>query len=124
MIAQFFLSQTEKPLIIRHAWPIVWLLVLTLHVIAFGILFWSVRSTEDLIILRYNAYLGIDLLGVWWQVYLMPALTFLFVLINLGMAKLLIVRGYPNVAALFLIGSILLAGSVVVVAGTLSFINI
>lgn len=124
MTPELLTLQTEKPWLLRYAWPISWLLAVVLHGVASGVLFWSIRSREDLVILRYNAYLGIDLLGIWWQVFLMPGITFFFVLINFMMAKLLFTRGYPWVAALFLIGSILLSGSVVVVAATLSFINI
>lgn len=124
MISHLFSSNAEKPWLLRYAWSISWFLTVILHVAASGILFWSIRAREDLVILRYNAYLGIDLLGVWWQVFLVPGITFLFVLINFLMAKLLFSRGYPGVAALFLLGSILLSGSIVVVAATLSFINI
>lgn len=124
MMSQPLFLNTEKSWIFRYAWPISWFLVITLHGLAGGLLYWFIRPSEDLVILRYNAYLGIDLLGVWWQVFLVPGITFLFVLINFIMAKLLFSRGYPGVAALFLIGSILLSGSAVVVAATLSFINI
>lgn len=108
----------------RFTWPIVWLAIILIHLAAVGIIFWSVESREDLVILRYNAYLGIDLLGVWWQLFLMPAITFIFSLFNFLLAKLLFGRGYPGVASLFLIGSILLSLAMGVVAATLSFINI
>lgn len=108
----------------RFAWPIVWVTTVLLHGGASGLLFWSIHSREELVILRYNAYLGIDLLGMWWQVFLMPALTFFFVLVNLGMAKILFSRGQPGAAALFLLGSVLLSAALMVAAIALSFINI
>ncbi|TXG75847.1 hypothetical protein E6Q11_06325 [Candidatus Dojkabacteria bacterium] len=124
MIAQSFHSSAFGGWLKRFAWPIVWLTVILLHVGAVAVIFWSVESREDLVILRYNAYLGINLLGVWWQLFLMPAITFVFTLLNFLLAKLLFGRGYPGVAALFLIGSVLLSLAMVVVAATLSFINI
>lgn len=124
MMSNIFDLEGEKPWLLRQAWSITWALTFIFHGAAVGLLYWFVQSRDDLVILRYNAYLGIDLLGVWWQLFLMPALTFLFVLINLLLAKLLFSRGYPGVATLFMLGSILLSGSVVVVAATLAFINI
>ncbi len=113
----------ETTWFLRFAWSLSAGASLLLHGAAIGLLWWFVRPREDLVILRYNAYLGIDLLGVWWQIFLVPALTFFFVLVNLGIAQLVLRRGYPSVAALFLLGSLLLSLAVLVVAATLSFIN-
>ncbi len=124
MIAQLFTSSTIGNWLQRSTWLIVWSIVIVVHVGAVGFIYWSVQSREDLVILRYNAYLGIDLLGVWWQLFLMPAITFVFILFNFALAKLLLGRGYPGVAAIFLIGSVLLSLAMGVVAATLSFINI
>lgn len=117
-------NETTPAWVIRFAWPIVWVTTILLHLGASGLLFWSIHSREELVILRYNAYLGIDLLGMWWQVFLMPALTFFFVLVNLGMAKLLFTRGQPGAATLFLLGSVLLSAALLVAAAALSYINI
>lgn len=95
-----------------------------LHLIAVGLLWWLVQSREDLVILRYNAYLGIDLLGVWWQLFLVPGVTFFFVLFNTGLSRLLTKRGYPTLGGLLLFGNLLLSGAAVVVALALSFINV
>lgn len=95
-----------------------------LHGVAAGILWWLVQSRDELVILRYNAYLGIDLLGVWWQLFLVPAVSFFFVLVNLGLARLLWHRGYRTATNLFLVGIILLSGTIVVAALALAFINV
>jgi hypothetical protein len=95
-----------------------------LHLIAIGLLWWLVQSREDLVILRYNAYLGIDLLGVWWQLFLVPGVTFFFVLFNTGLSRLLTKRGYSTLGGLLLFGNLLLSGAAVVVALALSFINV
>ena len=112
------------PWLSRHAWLMSFVSSTLLHVGAVGWLWWSITTREDLVILRYNAYLGIDLLGVWWQAFLVPAVTFFFTLFNLGLAKLLERRGFPEVVSLFFLGNFLLSGAVVVVAWALSFINV
>ncbi len=45
-------------------------------------LFWQSRSFTDLITLHYNIYFGIDLLGPWYQIFLLPALGSLFLVLN------------------------------------------
>ncbi|TXH02576.1 MAG: hypothetical protein E6R05_03930 [Candidatus Moraniibacteriota bacterium] len=95
-----------------------------IHLVAIGLLWWLVQSREDLVILRYNAYLGIDLLGVWWQLFLVPGVTFFFVLFNTGLSRLLTKRGYSTLGGLLLFGNLLLSGAAVVVALALSFINV
>ena len=44
-----------------------------------GILLYFIRPRETPLILHYNVYFGVDLLGSWWQAYLLQGVaTFLF----------------------------------------------
>lgn len=95
-----------------------------LHLVASGLLFFLVRAREDIVILRYNAYLGVDLLGAWWQIFLVPGVTYFFVLTNVLLLQLLDRRGYSEVALLFALGNWFISGATLIVAVALSFINI
>lgn len=95
-----------------------------LHLAAVGILIFWVHGRDDVVILRYNAYLGVDLLGVWWQLFLVPAVTYCFVLINLVLMMLLDRRGYRPVALLLAFGNWLIAAAALVAAAALAFINV
>ncbi len=45
------------------------MLILSVALLAFFI-----RPTEALLVLHYNVYFGVDLLGAWWQAYILPML--------------------------------------------------
>lgn len=95
-----------------------------LHLAAISILLLSVRSGSAVVILRYNSYLGVDLLGVWWQIFLVPAVTYFFVLVNLVLMELLTRRDFGEIALLLALGNWFISGATVVVAAALAFINI
>ncbi len=108
----------------RRFWLLTWMGATVLHLAAAGILYFLVHARDDVVILRYNAYLGIDLLGVWWQIFLVPAVAYFFVLANTALILVLNRRGYPDTAWLLSLGNWLIAASTVVVAAALAFINV
>ncbi len=50
------------------------------------ILFYFIGKLNNLIILHYNVYLGVDLIGDGRQILLMPLVTLCFLLVNLSLA--------------------------------------
>lgn len=52
-----------------------------------GVLVWIIRPTENLIILHYSVYFGVDMLGAWWQAYLAPVLAAFFLVGHLLLAR-------------------------------------
>lgn len=46
--------------------------------VSLGLLLFFIRPSETPIVLHYNVYFGVDLLGIWWQVYVLPFLGGLF----------------------------------------------
>ncbi len=121
---QLFPIEGTSPFWLRHFRLISFLSVTLIHIVECGILYWSIRSREEVVILRYNAYLGIDLLGVWWQLFVIPAVSYFFVLTNLLLIELLRRRGYEKLAFLLVCGNWFLAGATVVATLALSFINV
>jgi len=57
-----------------------------LGVLNFLVLLFFIGKLNDLIILHYNVYLGVDLIGNGKQILLMPLVGFSFALINLLLA--------------------------------------
>ncbi len=52
-----------------------------------AVLYFTVESSDRPIILHYNIYFGVDFVGDWRNVYIMPALAFLIFLINLVLSR-------------------------------------
>lgn len=63
---------------------------------------WQTKNLGELISLHYNIYFGIDLLGFWYQIYLLPGLGLLFFLINFVLAGLFYSK--EKIISYFLIG--------------------
>ena len=59
---------------------------LLINILNFVFLFYFVKKLNNLIILHYNVYLGVDLMGESIQVFLIPAIGAFFVIVNLALA--------------------------------------
>lgn len=57
-----------------------------LLVAGWGILFYFIRPRETPLILHYNVYFGVDLLGSWWQAYLLQGVATFLLLIHIFLA--------------------------------------
>lgn len=50
-------------------------------------LFWTAVPTDSPIILHYNIYFGVDVVGNWKSLFFMPTLALGMLLLNLGLAR-------------------------------------
>lgn len=82
-----------------------------------------IRPSSDTFILRYNAFFGVDILGTWWQVYLIPGIGLLLFVSNLAIAEVLFRRQAVLAALILLFGTILLTLSEVIAMVALISIN-
>lgn len=121
---QLFPLEATTPFWLRYARRMSFIGTTLIHLIACGTLYWSIRSREETVILRYNAYLGIDLLGVWWQLFLIPAVSYFFILVNCLLVQLLDRRGYTKLSLLLILGNWLITVASIVAILALSFINV
>ncbi len=48
----------------------------------FLFLAYFIRPSEDILIFHYNVYFGVDLQGIWWQLYVLPMTGLFFFLIH------------------------------------------
>ena len=82
-----------------------------------------IRPSDDFVILRYNVFFGVDILGVWWQVYLVPGMCLIFFLGNLLLAEILARRQSYLGAFILAYGAALVVLSGVIATTTIAFIN-
>lgn len=66
-------------------------------------LVWQTKSFGDLVTLHYNIYFGIDWLGPWYQIFLLPSLGLAFFLINFMIGAMVYQR--EKILSYFLAGT-------------------
>lgn len=89
-----------------------------------GILVFFVRPSEVLTVLHYNVYFGVDLLGAWWQVFILPSMTFLFVLGNIMLAWHFYAKKQERIIAyILLLGSLMLLSGTALGSAAVAYIN-
>lgn len=91
--------------------------------VSFGLLLYFVRPTENILVLHYNVYFGVDIQGVWWQLYMLPVAGILFFLGHLFFAYRFYQK-YERIAAyLMLFSSGLLNIGIIIASASVAFIN-
>ncbi|TAK97075.1 hypothetical protein EPO05_00220 [Patescibacteria group bacterium] len=82
-----------------------------------------VRPVDYPIILHYNVYFGVDIMGDWWQAYSLPGVALVFLLINLSMAYTFYARKERIAAYLFLIAAFFVQLGITIASATIIRIN-
>lgn len=88
-----------------------------------GVLAYFIRPTEGVMVLHYNVYFGVDLLGIWWQTFLLPLLGLLFFLGHSFLAKHFYQRTERIASYLLLLGSGMLSFGILIASISVAFIN-
>ena len=90
---------------------------LALNIAIWLVLAFSINSSSEIIPLHYNIYFGIDLIGAWYKVFIIPFLGLLIFFINFALSYIIKVRllDYFLVASSTFIQFILLVASIFVV---------
>ena len=91
--------------------------------IALGLFLYFIRPTDSLLILHYNIYFGVDLLGLWWQAYILPVLCFVLFLGHFSLARYFYYQHERVAAYLFLLGFVLVSLSLLVASVAIVYIN-
>lgn len=104
-----------------QAW--IWRVGVAIQVALFGVVAFFIRPSADPFILRYNAFFGVDLLGTWWQAYLVPGISFIFFLGNLVLALVLAKRRSYLAAVILAYGALLIVLSEVIAMAAIVSIN-
>ena len=96
---------------------------LALNVISWGVLFFFVSMTRDRIILHYNVYLGVDIIGSPYLVYWVPAAGLLFLTVNLFLAWDLYLKQERIISYALLLASVMLEFGTIIASISLALVN-
>jgi hypothetical protein len=91
--------------------------------ISLMLLAYFIRPTEGLLVLHYNVYFGVDLLGIWWQTYVLPLLSVIFFVGHFFLAKRFYIKTERIAAYLLLLASGMLSFGILVASVSIAFIN-
>lgn len=65
--------------------------------------FYPLKDAGDLLPLHYNIYFGIDFVGKWYKIFVMPLLGIFFILVNFILADIIYLR--DRIVSYFLLGA-------------------
>lgn len=102
-----------------------WALIgmLFLNIASWIMLFIFVKPNDLPIVLHYNVYFGVDVIGDWRQVFLLPAIGLVFMIINGMLSYALYARRERIAAYVFLLTALLVQISVVIASASISMVN-
>lgn len=108
-----------------HNGLIHWILIGSLFV---NLLNWAgaiyfIRPVDFPIILHYNVYFGVDILGSWWEVYFLPGMATFFWIINFILGYFSYQRKERVATYLFLLGAFIIQLGLTVAVGSIIKIN-
>lgn len=102
-----------------------WILIGTifLDVASLAMLAFYIRPIDLPIVLHYNVYLGVDVIGDWWQVYFLPVIANLFLLVNTILAHFFYQKKERLAAYIFLLSSFFVEAGILIAIMALMMIN-
>ncbi len=86
-------------------------------------LFFFIKPINFPIILHYNVYFGVDIIGNWWQVYFLPAMGAAFFAINMILAYVFFQSRERIASYLLLLTSFILQVGNIIASSGVIFIN-
>lgn len=88
-----------------------------------GLIAYFIRPSGTPIVLHYNVYFGVDLLGVWWQAYALPILGGLFFVGHFFLARRFYMKAERIASYLMLLSAGMLSGGLLVASISIALIN-
>lgn len=90
---------------------------------SFVLLWYFIKPTENILVLHYNVYFGVDIQGIWWQLYILPVAGVIFFGGHLFFAYRFYQK-YERIAAyLMLFSGALLNIGIIIASASIAFIN-
>jgi len=96
---------------------------LALNAVSWLVLLFLVSPTRDRVILHYNVYLGVDIVGAPYQVYWVPAVGLLFWSVNFGLAHFLYKHRERIAAYALLLVNVMLQFGIIIASISLALVN-
>ena len=102
-----------------------WVLIgaLILNGINWGLIAFFIRPVDFPIILHYNVYFGGDVIGAWWQLYFLPAIGLIILIINTVLGYLFYQKQERIIAHLLMLATFIAQISMTVAVASLLIIN-
>jgi hypothetical protein len=102
-----------------------WVLIgsLVLNIANWGLIAFFIRPVDFSIILHYNVYFGVDVIGPWWQVYFLPAIGLVILSINTILGYLFYQKKERIVAHLLMLATFIAQVGITVAVASLLMIN-
>lgn len=119
------LTQSEKGVLFSRNTIVRILLILSFVPVAasIGLLAYFIRPSEASLVLHYNVYFGVDLLGIWWQAYTLPLLALCFLAAHFFLARRFYDQSERIACYLLLLASGMLSCGAFIGSISIAFIN-
>ncbi|EKE15854.1 MAG: hypothetical protein ACD_11C00103G0056 [uncultured bacterium] len=99
------------------------IVLLLLNFTCWGLLLFFIRPVDFPLILHYNVYFGVDIIGDWRQIYLLPAIVTLIFIINTILGYFFYKQKERAVTYLLFLASFIAHISALIAIGSLIRIN-
>ncbi|HPN54867.1 MAG TPA: hypothetical protein PLB52_02935 [Candidatus Moranbacteria bacterium] len=96
---------------------------LILNLVNWGLIAYFIRPVDFPIILHYNVYFGVDVIGDWWQVYYLPLIGLIILLANTILGYLFYKQKERIVAHLLMLATFIAQIGVTIAVSCLLMIN-
>lgn len=102
-----------------------WALIATFFLAAanWAALIIFIRPVDLPIVLHYNVFFGVDLIGDWWQVFSLPAISDIFFIINTILAFVFFKQKERIASYLFLLASLFVQFGIAVASASIILMN-
>jgi hypothetical protein len=102
-----------------------WVLIgaLILNGINWGLIAYFIRPVDFPIVLHYNVYFGVDVIGAWWQLYFLPAIGLIILTINTVLGYLFYQKKERIIAHLLMLATFIVQIGMTVGVVSLLIIN-
>lgn len=102
-----------------------WVLIASLFVnaVCWGALAFFIRPVDFPIILHYNVYFGVDIIGDWWQAYFLPLIALAIMSVNIVLAYSFYKKEERIISYILLLAGLLVQVSGAIAIGGIIRIN-
>lgn len=99
------------------------LMSILVSAIIFSLLYLFIGTSGDSIILHYNVYFGVDLVGSWREVYLVPLVGFLFFVVNFVLAHYFFYKKERILSHLLMLTALMIQLGMAVASASIIMVN-
>jgi len=119
MLNRFFSQEFFKSGLVH--W--VFIGALLLNALNWGLVAFFIRPVDFFIILHYNVYFGVDVIGDWWQVYFLPFIGLLIMLVNAILGYVFYQQKERLIAHLLMLATFIIQVGITIAVASLLIIN-